>query len=173
MALSLEQLHTLTTLIKEEVEKKGASFYHWINAPEVLDDGRINHTEGRGSTSLTLEVGVKRAMEIYKGKLDGVYGERLVLSICTAVAAAKNGKNVALLQIQEETNAQFDPEGWLVLAIEGHPLFHIAPNDLPVEKVNLAGLITFVEKGSPEAAEFAHKGTNKAQELTMLMELMF
>lgn len=170
MGLDVNQMRTLAEIVKQEVGSKCAEFFAWVDPP-VVEGNRIVHSAGAES-HLAREISPKEALAIYKRKLDGVYGERLVLAICSACAAVKAGKDVALLQIQDEPHIPFDATGWLVLAIEGHPMFHISPSDLPVERANEAGLVTVVGRGTEEADRYAWKGTTKADELQLLLDLL-
>jgi hypothetical protein len=171
VGLNLEQMRALVALVKQEVANKEADYFAWVNPPSV-EDGRLVHRSGKGKMDPTREISAKEALDIYKSKLDGVYGERFVLAICAAMAAIRAGKDVALLQIQEEPHAPFDAHGWLVLAIAGHPIFHISPSDLPVDLANKAGLVTMVGIGTVEAERYKWKGTTKADELEMLLDLL-
>jgi hypothetical protein len=60
----------------------------------------------------------------------------------------------------------------LVASIEGHPAFHLAPWDLPMDQVEKTGLVTLVTEGSEEATIHGWKGTNKVQELSNLLDWM-
>jgi hypothetical protein len=172
MGLDLDQMRKLAALVRQEVENKGAFFFSWVNPP-VIEGERITHSSGSGAELQTCYISLEEAMGIYKAKLDGVYAERLVLAICTAIAAVKAGKDVAILQIQDEPHAPFDARGWLVLAIEGHPIFHCSPSDLPVNQAIEAGLVTEVGKGSAEAERYAWKSRTKVDDLHFLIDLMF
>lgn len=167
--LDLNSLIILFTIVKEEIARKGAGFYSWVNAPEVKD-GKITHTSGWGDAAKTEEVSVQKAFEIYEGKLNGAYGERFAITMALLVGLIRQGKKIALLQLQKEEGTPFDAKGWVVLSIEKHPAFHLAPWDLPMEKVNDAGLLNLVLENSPEATEHGYKGTNKVQELSMLLD---
>lgn len=171
MGLDIDHMRKLAAIVKREVESKGADFFAWTNAP-VIEGGRITHTSGAGAEARVREISPEEALGIYRRKLDGVYGERLVLAICTAIAAVNAGKEVALLQIQEEPNVPFDAAGWLVLAIERHPIFHISPSDLPVKLADEAGLVTVVEKGTAEAEKYPWTQTTKVEELCLLLDLL-
>lgn len=169
MGLDVNQMRTLAAIVQQELGSKGAAFFAWVDPP-VIDGDRITHRSGAEASARDVSPG--EALAIYRRKLDGVYGERLVLAICAATAAVKAGKDVALLQIQDEPHIPFDASGWLVLAIEGHPMFHISPSDLPVKRANEAGLVTVVGRGTEEADRYAWKGTTKADELQLLLELL-
>ncbi|MFA4819257.1 MAG: hypothetical protein WC621_05460 [Patescibacteria group bacterium] len=167
--LTIELLSILFTIVKEEITHKGTSFYSWVNAPEVKDE-KIFHTSGWGDNAQTKEISVQQAFEIYEGKLNGAYGERFAITMALLVGLIRQGKKVALLQLQKEEGTPFDATGWVVLSIEKHPAFHLAPWDLPMTKVNEAGLLNLVLENSPEAKEHGYKGTNKVQELCMLLD---
>ena len=168
MSLDGDQIRKLAEIVRQQVRNKQAEYFAWVDPP-ILEGSTITHSSGVGS--LTRDISVEEALSIYKGKLDGVYGERLVLAICVAVAAVNAGKDVALLQISDEPHVPFDANGWLVLAIEGHPIFHISPSDLPLTLANEAGLVTVVSRGTVEAEKYGWKGTTKVDELHLLLDL--
>lgn len=167
--LDLKSLIILFTIVKEEIARKGAGFYSWVNAPEIKD-GKIFHTSGWGDSSQSREISIQQAFEIYEGKLNGAYGERFAITMALLAGLIRQGKKIALLQLQKEEGTPFNATGWVVLSVEGHPMFHLAPWDLPMSKVNEAGLLNLVLENSPEAAEHGYKGTNKFQELSMLLD---
>lgn len=171
--LNLEQLKTLAAIVKAAVVQKGADFYGWRNAPVADETGHLTHSSGWGESVTTREITVQEALAVDQAKLDGAYGERFVLSVAVAIAAAKNGHEVALIQKQSEPGVPFDATGWLILAIDGHPLFHVAPHDLATEAANEAGLVQLVEDSSLEAEHFGWKNTNKVDELGMVLDWMF
>ncbi len=150
--LSIDDLRTLAEVVKNEITRKGAGFYGWRNAPAA-------------------ELGRSEADKVWEEKLNGAYGERFALSVAVAVAAAQKGHKVALLQIQKEERLPFNAEGWLVLSLDGFPLFHLAPWDLLMTQVE--GLVTLITEGSPEAETHKWKGTDKVGELSMLLDWMF
>lgn len=168
--LKISDLDALFAIVKSEITRKGAGFYGWVNAPEVKDSGVLSHTSGWGSNVTTVEVSVKEALSIYEGKLNGAYGERFALTMALIPGLIRQGKKVALLQIQKEEGTPFDATGWLVLSIEGHPAFHLAPWDLPMGEVEKTGLVTLVVEGSEEAKIHGWKGTNKVQELSNILD---
>ncbi|MFH1744978.1 MAG: hypothetical protein ABH881_02295 [bacterium] len=171
--LTVDDLRKLSEIVKGEIISKSPSFYGWVNPPELDGNKNLTHTSGYGDEEKTAKISVQDALDIYKGKLDGSYGERFVLAVCVAIAAVRNGHKAALLQITEEEGVPFDASGWIVMSFDGHPIFHISPDDLPMAKVEEAGLITVVVKGSLEAKEHGYKGTNKVSELSMFMDMMF
>lgn len=162
----------LMKIVKKEIARKGASFYGWVNAPTVQDNGVLTHTTGWGDNTITRKVSAKEAFEIYEGKLNGAYGERFALTMALIPSLIAKGKKVALLQIQKEEGLPFNAEGWLVLSIAGFPLFHLAPWDLPMDEVAKAGLVTLVAEGSEESNVHGWKGTDKVQELSSLLDWM-
>ncbi len=168
---TLQDLAALFALVEAEIARKGAGFYGWVNAPGVKN-GVLTHTTGWGDKTETREISVGEALSIYKGKLEGAYGERFAITMALLAGLIRHGKKVALLQVHEEPNAPFDAQGWVVVSIEGYPLFHLSPEDLPMAKVAELGLITVVVKGSDEERVHAWKSTNKVQELSMLLDWM-
>jgi SMODS-associating 4TM effector domain len=171
--LSVDQLMTLAQLVKEQVQCKDQAYFAWRDAPVIDSEGLIVGKVSDDAPESTAGISTQRALDIYKAKLDGAYSERFVLSVCTAIAAAERGREVALLQFAKEPNVPFDATGWLVLTVDGHPLFHLSPTDLPTAKANEAGLVTVVPQDSPLAAKFDHKGMNKVEEFRMLLDMMF
>lgn len=169
--LTLQDLVVLFALVKAEVARKGQAFYGWVNAPEVKN-GVLTHTTGWGDNTQTREISAEGALDIYKGKLDGAYGERFALTMALLAGLIRQGKKVALLQIHEEAGVPFDAQGWVVVSIEGYPLFHLAPWDLPMASVAELGLVTVVVKGSDEEKVHAYKGTNKVSEFGMILDWM-
>lgn len=167
--LKISDLDALFSIVKSEIARKGAGFYGWVNAPEVKDDV-LTHTSGWGENSKTVEVSAQEALDIYKGKLDGAYGERFALTMALLPGLIRQGKKVALLQIQKEEGTPFNATGWLVLSIEGHPAFHLAPHDLPMGEVEKTGLVTLVTEGSEEAKVHSWKNTTKVDELSNLLD---
>jgi len=168
--LNLDNLKNLFIIVKQEIEKKGAGFYSWVNAPQVNEDGAITHSSGWGEKQVTKEVSTKEAFEIYESKLNGAYGERFAITMALLAGLVRQGKKIALLQLQKEEGTPFDATGWVVLSIEGYPMFHLAPWDLPMDEVNKAGLLNVIAENSSEAMEHNYKGTNKVQELSMLLD---
>lgn len=168
--LTLETLSALFTIVKEEIAKKGVGFYSWVNAPQVAEDGTITHSSGWGESAKIEKISVQKSFEVYESKLNGAYGERFAITMALLAGLIRQGKKIALLQLQKEEGTPFDASGWVVLSIEKHPAFHLAPWDLPMQKVADAGLLNLIVENSPEAAEHGYKGTNKVQELSMLLD---
>lgn len=169
--LKISDIQVLLNIVKSAIALKGAGFYGWINAPEVKN-GVLTHTSGWGSDVKTVEVSAQEALDIYESKLNGAYGERFVLTMALIPGLIRQGQKVALLQIQKEEGLPFNAEGWLVLSIEGFPLFHLAPWDLPMAEVEEAGLVTLVTEGSEEASIHGWKGTDKVQEFSSILDWM-
>jgi hypothetical protein len=169
--LNPNDVKTLFNIVKKEIALKGAAFYGWVNAP-VIENGVFTHTTGWGENTQTREVSGQEALDIYKSKLDGAYGERFALTMALIPGLIRQGKKIALLQIKKEEGIPFDAAGWLVLSIEGYPLFHLAPWDLPMAEVEEAGIITLVVEGSEEADIHGWKGTDKVVELSNILDWM-
>lgn len=169
--LNLNDVKVLFNIVKKEIALKGADFYGWVNAP-VIENGVFTHTTGWGENTQTREISNQEALDVYKSKLDGAYGERFALTVALIPGLIRQGKKIALLQIQKEEGTPFDATGWLVLSIEGFPLFHLAPWDLPMEKVEEAGFVTLIVEGSKEAKIHSWKGTDKVQELSNILDWM-
>lgn len=169
--LDLSNLSVLFTIVKAEIARKGADFYGWKNSPEVKD-GALVHTIGFGENVKTESISNEQACEIFTAKLNGAYGERFAITTALLAGLVRQGKKVAFLQIQKEEGLPFNAEGWVVISIEGFPLFHAAPWDLPMVAVEEAGLITLVTEGSEEAEIHKWKGTDKVSELSNLLDWM-
>lgn len=170
LKLTGAQLVLLGQIATAGIASRGAEFFGWRNAPEVKD-GVLTHTEGWGDGATTRIISQEEALSIDKAKLDGAYGERFALSVALAIGLAQAGAEVHLLQ-KASDGSPFDAKGWLILAINQHPLFHISPDDLSVEECGAAGLVSLVAEGSPEAEQFGWKGTDKVGELSMLISLI-
>jgi len=168
--LTIEQIQKLTTIVKNSIKKRGKDFYAWRNSPEI-NDGKFFKSTGWGDYKKSVEINPNEAFDIFKEKLDGVYGERFVLSMAVAIAAVKKGKEVALLQTHEE-DTPFDPEGWIELGIEGHRIFHIDPRDLPTQELFDSGLITVIQADSEEANKWKWKNTTKVDEFCFILDLL-
>lgn len=147
----------LINIVSAAAQQKGPDFYGWKESPKYdVSTGKWTHETGWGDNKKTRIISAMEAEEIFKAKLNGAYGERFMLLMAYVVAAVSKGVKVAFLQMKED-DTPFDPEGWLVLSIDGHPYFHLAPWDLPVAEVEAAGFVTVVREGTPEADE--HKWT--------------
>jgi hypothetical protein len=166
--LTTDDVKTLSRIATDAIAGRGADFYGWRNAP-TYEDGKFFHVAGWGAKPS--EISPERALQINQEKLDGAYGERFALTVALLGPLVERGVQVALLQVQKEEGLPFNAQGWVVVSINGFPLFHISPTDLPLAKVKDAGLVTVVTEGSPEAKVHGWKGTNKVQELSMLLDL--
>lgn len=158
--LTVNDLPVLSDICKEEFRRKGETFYGWQTEPAATLDRRP-------------------ADFIWKQKLDGAYGERFALSVILASALVRQGRKVALLQKSKEPGLPFDADGWCIMSIERphgamDPLFHISPQDLPMQKVANAGLLTIVQPGSAEEAIHSWKGPEggKPAEFGRLLDLV-
>lgn len=137
----------------------------WVNAPEVVD-GKLVHTSGWGNSAQTREISPKEALDIDKRKLDGAYTERCQLFLSLLVPIVKNGYNVALIQHQAHDGAPFNSDGWLVIVVEGMPIYHISPDDLDTS--HLEDLVTLIPKGEENNDLICWKMTNKVGEAAAL-----
>lgn len=169
--LSMEAMASLFGIVKAEIARKGADFYGWKNAPVVIDN-KLCKVVGYGEGAKNEEITAQEAVEIFEAKLNGAYGERFAITIALLAGLIRQGKKVALLQINKEEGVPFNASGWLVASIEGFPMFHLAPWDLPMAEVQKAGLVTIVAEGSEEAEIHGWKGTDKTQELSSLLNWM-
>lgn len=166
--LSSSDVHTLAEIAASAAAQHGAEFYGWKNAPQYAD-GKFQHSSGWGDSATTTEISPTQALAIYEAKLNGAYGERFLLTVATVSSLVEKGHKVALLQLQDEPGVPFDAKGWVVISVNGYPLFHVSPDDLPMEKVAEAGIVSLVEKGTPTAEEHGWKGTNKVEEYAMIL----
>ena len=166
--LSSQSVNEFLEIALAAAAKKGAEFYGWKNAP-TYKNGGFSHSSGWGESTKTSEVSPQRALDIYQEKLDGAYGERFLLMAAAIPGLVSNGHKVAFLQLQKEEGVPFDATGWIVISVNGYPLFHIAPTDLPMAEMNEKGLVNLIVEGSAEAKEHEWKGTNKVQEFEKLL----
>lgn len=166
--LTPRDVETVVEIAMGAATNRGADFYGWKNAPEFVD-GKFQHSSGWGDQQKTRAISPTEALAIYKEKLDGAYGERFLQTIATVAGLVSKGHRVALIQVQDEPGIPFDANGWVVVSINGYPLFHISPEDLPMTKVAEAGLVTVVAKNTPAAEEHGWKQTNKIDEYGLLL----
>lgn len=150
--------------IKRLVEN-GADFYGWKNSPEFKGQ-KFFQLQGWGDSAKEVEVTSDGALAIYKNKLDGAYGERFLNTLGMIFALVSKEKQVAILQKNEE-GLPFDAAGWIIICIEGYPMFHVSPDDLSMS--DIAGIVNLVQEGTPEYAWTEWKGTDKVSEYTMLL----
>lgn len=133
----------------------------WVNPPKMVD-GKLVHTSGWGNSAQTREISSKEALDIDKRKLDGAYTERCQLFLSLLVPIVKNGYNVALIQYQAHDGAPFNSDGWLVIVVEGMPIYHISPDDLDTSLIE--DLVTLIPKGEENNDLICWKMTNKVGE---------
>ena len=166
-ALSAADLAVLADAAKTGIARRGVGFFSWRNAPE-WNGKKFTQLQGWGDSTETVTLTPDEALGVGRAKLDGAYGERFALSVAWAIQAAKQGVPVHLLQKIAEKGVPFDATGWLILAINGHPVFHISPDDLDPAMVEEITLL--VEEGSEADEAFGWKGTNKVGELCGLID---
>ena len=164
---------TLINIACAAAQAKGPGFYAWRESPKFDEStGKWTHETGWGASKETREIGGTEVAEIFGDKLNGAYGERLMLTVALVVSLVARGHKVAILSKREE-GTPFDPEGWLVLSIDQFPYFHLAPWDLPTAELGAAGLVSHVVPGSAEEAEHDWKkeisGNGKPDELSGLL----
>lgn len=165
MALSMNDFGRIVATAQTVVAQRGQDFYGWVNPPVVHDDGRITHSSGWGDSATTREVSGAEALEIYKSKLNGAYGERFVLSLGTVAALIANGYEVRFVQFAKEEGVPFDASGWTVMVIGSMPMFHISPDDLRASDV--ADLVEVLPDNTDPAV--CWKQTNKVGEFAALL----
>jgi len=164
--LTIENLKKICDAAMAVVAERGQEFYGWVNPPELAEDGQtITHTSGWGDAEKTEEISVKQALDIYKGKLDGGYGERFIMSLGLIASLVRNGYSVRFVQFQSEVGVPFDASGWTVMVIETMPIFHISPDDLRLADV--ADVVEILPDN--QAPEVNWKNTNKVGEFKALL----
>lgn len=165
MALTIQQFARIATAAQAVVAERGAGYYGWVNAPEADASGRITHTSGWGDSAETREVTPADALALYKGKLDGAYGERFICSLGTVAALVTNGYEVRFVQFAKEAGVPFDASGWTVMIIGTMPIFHISPDDL--RAADVADLVEVLPDNTDPAVSW--KETNKVGEFAALL----
>lgn len=156
--LNIDNLSILFAAAIKRLEANGPDFYGWKNDPTYAEDGSIT-VDGTSATPAA-------ANDRMKSKLHGAYGERFLNTLGLVYALIAKGKKIAILQ-KNEKGIPFDAEGWVIICIEGYPMFHVAPWDLPMAEI--AELVSLVAEGTEEYAWTEWKGTNKVSEYTMLL----
>ena len=145
--------------------ERGAGFYGWVNAPEAKADGKLTHASGWGDAAQIREVSGVEALEIYKKKIDGVYGERFLCSLGLVAALVANGYTVRFVQFAKEAGVPFDASGWTVMVIATMPIFHISPEDL--RAADVADLVEVLTDNS--TPDVCWKQTNKVGEFAAML----
>lgn len=133
----------------------------WVDAPKLMN-GKLVHTSGWGDSAHTREISPEEALAIDKKKLDGAYTERFQLFLSLLVPIVKNGYNVALIQHQAHDGAPFNSDGWLVIVVEGMPIYHISPEDLDTSLIK--ELVTLIPQGEVNNDLICWKKTDKVGE---------
>jgi hypothetical protein len=167
--LTRADLAAFAKIALEGAEQHGPDYFAWRNAP-VVKDGALTVQIGWGEKAESKEISAQEALDIGEAKLNGAYSERWLLSAAYIISAVTNGHKVALLQKTEEQGTPFDAAGWVVVSVNGYPMFHISPKDLPMAELAEAGLVSVVQKDSDEAKTHDWKGTNKVQEYALLLQ---
>jgi hypothetical protein len=165
--LKSSDLNILFAAAVKRLSQNGPDFYGWKNDPVAQPDGSITQSQGWGDDAQDVPVGVEGGFKIFKSKLDGAYGERFLNMLGMISALVVAGKRVAILQ-KVEKGLPFSAEGWAILCIEGYPLFHVAPHDLPMDEIET--LVSLVQEGTEEYAWTEWKGTDKVSEYNMMLE---
>jgi len=88
------------------------------------------------------------------------------MSLGTVASLISNGYNVRLVQFEKEEGVPFDASGWLVIAVEGMPIFHVSPDDL--DSSGLEDIVEVLSKNNEECG-VKWQGTNKVGEFTALL----
>ncbi len=164
--LSLEEFKKVQQAALDTVAERGSNYYGWVNAPELSDEGKLEHTSGWGENQETKEISPAEALEIMNQKLDGAYGERFIMSLGTIASLIENEYNVRFVQFQEEEGTPFDAQGWTVMVVETMPVFHISPEDLKLE--NVGDLVEILQDNS--TPDVSWKNTNKVGEFQALLK---
>lgn len=163
--LNKKNIDILFAAAIKKLVANGANFYGWKNSPEFKSN-KFVQSQGWGDSAKDVEVTPDEALAIYKSKLDGAYGERFLNQLGLIYALVEKGKRVAILQ-KNEVNKAFDATGWIIICIEGYPMFHISPDDLAMADVK--EICNVVKEGTPEYEWTEWKGTDKVSEYTMLL----
>lgn len=156
--LTLANISVLFVAAIKRLEANGPAFYGWKNDPAYAEDGSII-IDGASATPTA-------ANDRMKEKLNGAYGERFLTTLGFIHALIAKGKKVAILQ-KAEKGLPFNADGWVILCIEGYPMFHVAPWDLPMGEIS--ELVSLVSEGTEEYSWTEWKGTDKVSEYTMLL----
>lgn len=146
--LTADDLRRVLKAAQRIIQQRTEAFFAWRNLPSI-DETKENP---------------QLAWETVQHKLNGVYGERMALSLALLPALLHAGHRLALLQKAVESTP-FDSSGWLVLSVDGFPLFHMEAHDW----TEVADLVTVVPEDSPEADVHRWKNTTKVDELVMLL----
>jgi hypothetical protein len=168
MNLKFLTVADMATLFKAAIVRlnaNGADFYGWKNSPE-FDGQKFSQVQGWGDSAQPVEITPDAALSIYKSKLDGAYGERFLNTLGMISALVSNNKQVAILQ-KNENGLPFDAADWIILCIEGYPMFHVSPDDLAM--ADIASIVNLVQEGTEEYTWTEWKGTDKVSEYTMLL----
>ena len=160
---------SLKFLSVDDAEKVFRTFFNsftqekvaWVDPPKMVD-GKIMHTSGWGDSAHTREISPEEALAIDKKKLDGAYTERFQLFLSLLVPIVKNGYNVALIQHQAHDGAPFNSDGWLVIVVEGMPIYHISPEDLDASLIK--EFVTLIPQGEANNNLICWKKTDKVGE---------
>jgi len=163
--LTLESYQKVAEAAIQAVNNNGVSFYSWVNAPVVEDNGIITHTTGWGDSAETRDVSGEEVLDIMTGKLNGAYGERLITSLGTVAALIMNGYFVRLVQFRREEGIPFEADGCTSIIIETMPVFHCEPHDLCLEGIE--DLVEVLDSNKTE--DVCWKETNKPSEFAALM----
>ena len=164
--LSLTDFNRVAQAAQAVVRDRGQNYYGWVDPPTVEEGGRITHKTGYGDSANEREITPREAIEIYKQKLNGAYGERFITSLGTVAALIRNGYNVRFIQFQKEAGVPFDTTGWTVMVVEGMPIFHISPDDLRLADVG--SLVEVLPDNN--APDVSWKHTNKVGEFRALLD---
>ncbi len=163
--LNILEFGLIAAAAQSVVVARGSQYYGWVNAPEASADGKLTHKSGWGDSATTREISGAEALEIYKYKLDGAYGERFVCSLGTIAALIANGYAVRFVQFAAEKGVPFNAAGWTVMVIETMPIFHVSPYD--IRAADVQDLVEVLPDNS--APDVAWKNTNKVGEFAALL----
>lgn len=164
--LTLANISILFSAAIKRLTANGPDFYGWKNDPILKEDGSVVQFQGWGDDAKEVPVGVAGSFEIFKAKLNGAYGERFLNTLGFIFALVAKGKKVAILQ-KAEKGLPFNADGWVIICIEGYPMFHVAPWDLPMAEIS--ELVSVVNEGTPEYDWTEWKHTDKVSEYTMML----
>ncbi len=113
-------------------EKHGHAYYGWKDDPAT-------------------DLDRSAADAVWKSKLNGAYGERLLASLGMLDAVVRHGYPVRFVQFEKE-EVPFDATGWTAVAVGGKrgwwAFLHLAPWDFLAEGLN--DLVEVIEENNPD-----------------------
>lgn len=96
-------------------------------------------------------------------KIDYEYTKRLLNFLMVAINLTKNNNSVEFIQKSKEKDLPFDASGWIIIAVNKLPLFHISPDD--ISKNDISDIVKVVDESNND---YAYTGTTKTEEFNLL-----